>query len=67
MLLNDMYLCVCTDFLLSVGDFFLKNKPVMSTEGDDKLEQVEKAITAPLETIQEEDDDGNENGQLEAG
>ena len=41
---------------MSVGDFFLKNKPVMRSEEGDKLAKGEKELTAALETIQEEDD-----------
>ncbi len=56
MQLNDMYICACTDFLLSVMDFFVKNKPVVAVDETEKLVQKEKDVMAPLEPIQEEEE-----------
>ena len=54
---NNMYICVCTDFLMSIADFFLKNKPSMPASDAEKTIQAEKALTAALDTIEEEPHD----------
>ena len=55
---NNMYICVCTDFLMSIADFFLKNRPSMpANETEERANEAEKALTAPLDTIQEEPND----------